>query len=225
MAYEDLTTFTESDADSKLTVTSTRVTATEIYLQQNPAPHVVKNYGSGYFDDIYAYVDAYYEAVDAGNWAFDMFCFKQGSSAGGFNALTNSEWGFGLNDDGTGTRVYGMRGAFAVYDTTQMVADSVNVYFTILRDSGAATVNLYVYSDSNRATLVDVLAITGLSMQTWQYMFAFDHTIQSGTKRSNSYFEKIDLSPSSGNSGPNPTSASTSFPNRSPFIGNSGPFN
>ncbi len=193
MAYEDLTTFTESDPGGVLTVTASKVLATSIANNFGATTYLVKDYGADYFDALDVDLASSSVIVDSGHGAYDMFCFKNSTTAGGFNALSSTEFGLMMNDDGTNSRVGLMRGSFTAFDSCQMSADNVTAYLTLGRSAGNTEVTLYVYSDSDRTSLVDALVISGVSSTKYRYLWAFDHTNQFGTLRHTAYFENVDL--------------------------------
>lgn len=163
MAIENLTTYTETDPNSKLTVTSTKVTAVD--LDRDEDAHVYKNFGASYFDAIDVDFEIYIDS----------------------NTVSGALGSFGLantvddcNNWSTYVHVYGYRSGANYYiylriggssDNGSVSADTL-YYCTLSRVAGNDTVNLYIYTDSSRQTLHDTLTQAGAGANKYQYFYA-----------------------------------------------------
>lgn len=201
MATEDLTTFTETDPDSRLTVTSTRVSAEPINLTNSGTTCLRKDYGASYFDALDIDFAGREANNDSGTGAYDMVSFTTAVVNNGYTGSGADDLHIGMNDDGGGgaQRIFFMRGSFTVYDSMNGGTIGNTYYMTLSRAASNATATLLIYSDSGRTTLVDTLVVTGTV--AYRYLMPFNHTNQSPTsKQHDIYYENFDFnltSPSS----------------------------
>lgn len=196
----DLSTYTETDPDSKLTVSSSTVTATDIYQNAGSTTRVSKDYGSSYFDGLNHNFTAHQTAVDVGSGGFSFVSCSATDFTDGFHGLGVNDVSVGVNDDGgaVNSRIYLMRGNFASFDgySNSVWGVSNPYYLNLFRFGGTQFVDLYIYSDSGRTTLIDILSINGLTESTtWRWHHAFNHTNQGVNKKDSLYYENFEFFP------------------------------
>lgn len=188
MAVEDLTTYTEQDTGTNLTVTATKV-------------NVV---GIDGFDDAYLYKDYtadFFNAIDA---LFETLCSNVGTNfpteggcgfsnvAGAYRATIGSTapWASWT----TSATFSLVRGSYAARD--DYAASLSTIYYCRMeRAAGSDTITLKIYSDSGRTTLLDTLSIAGLGTATkYRYAYAFvHHASDESNTEFTGYLENIDL--------------------------------
>jgi len=154
-----------------LTVTSTKVSGS--FYSAN-YKRLYKDFGASHFDKIDLKFDGLIENSDPYGYGGKMvmgFSNTLGDPSGWTNY--NIKVTFQRSD------VYG-EGDYYIYLTNpwggsydECVIDPDTVYYlTLTRDAGADTATLKVYTDSDRTTLYDTLAISGLGTTTWRYFYA-----------------------------------------------------
>lgn len=196
MAYEDLTTFTELDPASKIVVTATRVTCTDL-TGVDASSAVTKDYGANYFDALSVGFIGAVTGHDVGSGQYNSVIFSTNTSTNGYIGADGTDVIVTANDDGGGAgtlvRLSLMRGSFAAYDNVDGLAIGSVFYFVLARTAGGDTVTLYIYSDSAYTTLVDTLVTTGHSTIKWRYLKALSHAPDTVNKKITLYYEKFDL--------------------------------
>ncbi len=140
-ATEDLTTWTETDASSKLTVTSS--TAAFANTMGSTA-NITKDYGASHFGDF-------------------EHLFQAKISERAINGAANP-WAMGAASTGTEFRV-DFTATTTVYlwaglsnDSYSSLTAATDYYYKVKR--AGSTLYLYIYSDSGRSTLVDTLSVS-----------------------------------------------------------------
>lgn len=189
MPYETLTNYTEVDPNSKLTVTSTRVTAED--LDRDEDAYLYFDFGAGYFNDID--FDFTINGADTS--------VAGGRGTAGLTASTvNDVSAWGAND----IEVILVQDAVnylirlridATTDTYSPGVASGTWYVTLQRASGSDDVYLYIYSDETRETLVDTLTVSGAGVATtYRYFYAMA-SFNDATAGANfdGYFENFNL--------------------------------
>jgi hypothetical protein len=158
---EDLTTYTEVDPNSRITVTSARSTFTG--LTRNEDAYVYKDFGAFYFGDFEIYADV---RLNSGS---------ENDSLVGIIGLSNTvnDW----DDWGAGLSVHFMKAGGNNYlvlfeiggsNDFYVISGDTTYYVTFERVGTACT--LKVYSDSARTNLLDTLSIT-VNTTTWRYLY------------------------------------------------------
>ena len=165
---EDFTTYTEVDTAAYLTVTSSRVTS--IANEDIPA-YVYKNFTANYFDALDVDVE-FYVASAAQNASQESVAFTN-TIGDGFAMTTTGDLRVDAQRRLTEVVRFQMTRALAVYDQWDQAAGTNTIfYYTISRSAGGDVVEVYVYTDSARTTLVDVsmpLSLAGFGTVKWQY--------------------------------------------------------
>lgn len=206
---EDFTTYTEEDTNSRITVTSTRVTQTEMLAGD---------------DKHYVYIDKGVDAI-SGNFTHLLTVKITASERGGatslFWAMTNdlddfqglrgsSKSGIFLYVDHPQTpnitrfSFYELDGGSLAGPDTYTLTKGTAYYLKIVRDESVGnhgTAYCYIYSDAARTTLLDTLTVTlNTSKKDFRYVFpcmSADETAAT-TKKMSGYSENLTLEESSG---------------------------
>ena len=187
-ANEDFTTFTETDPDSKLTVTSSRVTST-LANSRTETYSVYKDYGAGHFGNFSHLLTVFASAMN-----------NAGSSPVLGYALISNQTGdiAGAEANGDGLSVHMFTGNYNLtmeeqdaFNSDFYDADTLIVYYlTIGRASTTATV--LIYSDSGRTTLLDTLSIA-MSSTTFRYISTAAGYDSGGAATVSGYAEDLNL--------------------------------
>jgi len=188
--YEDLTTFTESDPNNRLSYTTTRVTFTS--LQRG--------------DDSYAYKD--YTASHFGDYTHDceinVSSFSAGTAWVGHWGVTNDPGSFG--DCSNGQLLFSYRGSnpmeIDLYDRGASNQDvykgaSAGTSYYVRCARASTTCTAVIYSNSGYTTVVDTLSITGQST-TWRYAMCAFTRDSSGTATASGYTQNFDFHEAAG---------------------------
>lgn len=154
--YEDLTTFTEVDEDSDITITSEKCTVDT--MRRDAVSYVYKDYGVTYFDDF----DVDFEVeVTAGDNEGNAIVFAFSNTIGTLQDMN-------VANDCLECSIYNNNGnlRFALIcrntdnsDTYFNGGDTSILLYTTLTRSGT-TLTWTLYSDSDRTVVVDTLSIT-----------------------------------------------------------------
>ena len=163
MTYEDFTTYTEDDPNSRVSVYKNEIDVVD--LARNEVAHVYKDFGTDYFKTFTHKVDAKPvsgEAFAGGNVGAGVFWMVY-NSANRYYILLEfycPSYIFLLSSmsDGTHSDYYNGYSYGTMY------------YFTILRTDTEATAK--IYSDSARTNLIDTLTVPVDSGLTFDYLYA-----------------------------------------------------
>lgn len=199
MSLQNYTTYTETDPNSRYTVTSTKIDVAG--LDRSEDAHVYKDFGAGAFSGDFEHKVTVY-----------VNSSSQTSSVARAWMLTNAV------DD-----VNGLRGAaenyieayiskasgaiatvtIAEYYSTNAIDTSINLsldtpyYLTIVRDEAVGTYGTlycYIYSDSGRTTLVDTLTLTLRAAIDFRYVYGANSFNNSTTGFAfTGYVENLDI--------------------------------
>jgi len=173
---EDFTTYTEVDANSKLTVIATKATG----------------FNADSDEDIYLYKDKGADHFDALDIDFALFIeADSGVNAYCGVAITNTIGtiqGFASTDlavvaqeaAGPAWSIRLVRGAVVAEDFYTCSSNTL-YYCTLSRTAGSDTATVKIYSDAARTSLVDTLSLSGFSTTKYQYIYGFVNRNNSGT--------------------------------------------
>lgn len=172
---ENFLTYTEEDPNSRITVTSTKVTFASLTAQEDA--YVYKDKGADSFSGNFVHlITVKLTAADSDGRAYVW-------------ALTNTVDDMKAIDDGGGSFLavflYRYEAVYYLYlascDSGTVSTDTYTIslntpyYLKIVRDESVGTygtIYCYVYSDSARTTLIDTLIITlGTSKKDYRYIF------------------------------------------------------
>jgi len=195
---EDFTTYTETDPDAKLTVTSSKITIAS--GSDNNTYNVYKDFTTDYFN-----------ALDA-DFTIRLTTGVTTDSQIGVafvNTATPSTENAGGNLDTTdlyvcgywynATYIYLNRGNFAaVADFASGLSLDTDYYCTIVRTASSDTVTCEIYTDSGRTSLYDTLSVSGYGTGTkWQYCYGLMNAEFNENNVLNGYIENLELNISS----------------------------
>lgn len=217
MATEDFTTYTETDPNSRITVTSAKVSWSG--LTRNETAYVYADKGAAHFSGDFTH---HFDGESTSESASD--------SIGNFwmlaNAVKNMQ---ALDTDGddylacfyfdqTPLIFLRERDSSTNYQDFYSGASATQYWYECERDETVGTygtIYLRIYSDSGRTTLLDTLSVTlHTSKKDFQYIYA-TNTLNSGTTSSHTgYVQNLDLAPSGG-----PVATGKSNPFDGPFGG------
>lgn len=180
---EDLTTYTEVDANGRISVSATTANVTALTRAEDA--YLYYDYGAGYFSASFS-IDFDFNAIrttDAGTTAFFISSmansvddFKDIDDASGDAitvgykpSLTASYYWIDLLELDGGTQYADTTGAGALsYGTTY--------YYTMYRNDNEGdygTIYLYIYSDDARTSLIDTLSVAlHSSKKDYRYLYA-----------------------------------------------------
>jgi hypothetical protein len=170
--YEDLTTFTEVDPSSVLTVSSDDVTFTG--LTRATSTYVYKDYGVDSFDDFSIDFEYKVTANSSGGLNFNGMFISLSNSIGEREAIRTASGNIqGLLCGNSGaSRFIGLcetksgSNYASAFFTPALNTD----YYCTLSRVGTA-LNLKLYSDANRTTLAGQLSLTVLALP-FRYLYA-----------------------------------------------------
>lgn len=185
---ENFLSYTETDPNSKLTVTEPKVTAAN--LLRNEDAYVYKDFGSNYFDTL--------------NIQFEMYI----SSATGTNGIGQMGLTVSVINDATGwgTSDIGVRGYRPTSSTQQIQLFRGNVasttsdvsintlyYCTLSRTAGSDTVILAIYSNPERTIIVDSISLSGYGTAKYRYLYGISSYNDGNSIRYDGYFQNFNI--------------------------------
>lgn len=183
MAYEDFTTYTETDTGSKVTVTASKITYTAV-----TSAEVVKDFGAGHFDGDFehlmtiqmggssAYGNVVWYLLDIAypiEYSRHVALVWGGYSPGGRIAISE----YGPYDD-----VMAAQSLPKTYYPKFKRVESVGTYGTLYG---------YIYSDAARTSLDDTLSLALHSKEDLRVLSAF--LANTGAITYTGYIENLDL--------------------------------
>ena len=195
MAYEDFTTFTETDSGNDITVTATKC-AVDL-MRRDAVSHVVKDYGAGYFGNFLHHIDALITTGDVqlrvGVWAIlnlagrtidQMDADNQGTMVT-FYRWSTGEFGLIFKDHTDNDQ-----------DALQIGKTPPYQRYLIIERAGTVG-TCKIYTDSSRSTLEDTLSIPAITSTTYRYLeVSFSEGDPGQTARGTGDIENLDLDPS-----------------------------
>lgn len=182
MATEDLTTYTEVDPNSHITVATGKVTGAGI--NRNESAYLYKDFGAGYFNAL--------------NINFEFKCTELSTNdIGGLVCTAND---VGDKSQWTGDNIwcsiyYASGGSRKIYLGADYYVLTVNTlyYCTLSRSAGSDTVSLKIYSDSARTTLLDTLTTTISASATFRYLYAMSSLYTNFNSGCSYYVENVEI--------------------------------
>lgn len=185
MAVEDFTTYTEQDGTGALAVTATKVTATNMDSRDFNY-WVISDKGVGHFGDFEHKYTAQMTGANQGQFT----AWQLGNTIG--DAQDCEVAGVGVCN-----YFYDDVEVIGIEDFSDLTVDEfaynsdVVVYLTASRSG--TTLQLLIYSDSGRTTLLDTLTLT-VPTTTFRYVaVATGYNSGSGTDIPTAYVENLDL--------------------------------
>lgn len=184
----DLTTFTEYDPSSVLTVTTSRVTFAGARLQHYY--HVVKDYGADHFNGLSAYFTLRINTIASGGHAI-VLAF---ANAVGDSRTWGSDcvWVAMYRTDGGSYQIRFARGD-AAEEVRYAASSSTTYYCHLSRAAGSTTAYLYIYSNPERTVLLNTLVLTGLGAAKYRYMYVAASRYYATSAAVNGYGESYQI--------------------------------
>lgn len=195
MAYQDFTTFTETDAGGKLTVTSTKIDIAN--LLDSDVGKVYKDMGANHFDGNFEHLVEMYmnSATTTGYrfwaWGLANITTLQESSPG-TQYLSSPLYREGATDVRVLIRDVGsQQGVFSLSQNTLY-------YVKIKRDEAVGTYGtayVYVYSDSARTSLIGSNSIL-IANAKYDFRYLYGMTgfnAEAGTFTTSGYVQNLDI--------------------------------
>ncbi len=208
MATEDLTTYTESDALNRLTVTTDRVTWTDLYRGDDQI-YLYDDKGVDFFDGDFAHDITVKQTAGGGAtrsivgvWGLtnnlnDIFGILLANQTAFFLTLQNS-----ISPTTRGLRINQIEGRVLYSSPRFDITNGTDYYVRIVRNetggaSGYGTLKAFIYSDAGRTSLLGTINLDLLfSKKDFRYIqLATSYDFLSGSDGSQSgYAEDVDLS-------------------------------
>ena len=192
MATEDLTTYTEVDAATYLSKTST--TATFTAMVQNAANYIYDDKGSGHFDNAVGYdIDFEHNITAASASDSRVFTVSMSNSIGVLSAQVHSMIAL-FTGTGPVPTIADIDDAGATDMVSSGSALSTSTrYYNTFALSGT-TLDLDIYTDSGRTTLDQNVTGTIINTgYTYQYFYALSGRGDSGAATISGDVQNIDL--------------------------------
>lgn len=191
--WVDLTTFTKVDPGSCVTVTT--YTVTVVNLPRNTLTYVYKDYGANYFDNIELVSAAKMTSEASGSYVCPLMI---SNSVGNLYSGSGVKVGVAFYYAGVNLVLQ----LLAYNGTTQLVASSSNTislnteyYLKLRRASGATTVYLDIYTDSNYTNLFQTINISNAALNAkFEYLYMLANFGDSGTNQSSLVSENLIIS-------------------------------
>lgn len=197
MATENLTTYTEVDPNSRITITSAR--ATYAGLAMNEDAFVYKDFTADHFNgDFEHLIDFKITSADDNGYVYiwgltnsadDIFDIQ--SAGGSFLACSAARNGADYL-----LRILEFDNPNIYFDTYNFTVNTA-YYLKIKRDESVGTygtIYIYIYSDSARTTLVDTLEVAlHTSKKDFRYLFALSSRSDGSAYTINGYQENLDI--------------------------------
>lgn len=188
-ALEDFTTYTEVDEDGDLTVTSTKVDVSS--MAQTPVSYVTKDFDAGHFGDFEHFIDIRATAfsADFGACAFHHISNTVAATRTALGTANIGYWAWiqRMSGNNPGTLFENFDGDDLDFATISL---DTTYYCTIQRTSTA--LELRLYSDSDRTTLLDTVSITRTAT-TFRYAGPMASLEGGGGQSITCFTENLDL--------------------------------
>ena len=189
MAALDLTTFTEQDAGSKLTVTSAKADAVQV--ANNTEVFLYKDFGADYFDGFTLDFELQ-AAVGAQNTSYICIALSNTPDIA-YDGFVNNEPIALIYKGSTVPSIFLKRGT-GTGSTGYVGGNGTTYYCTLSRSAGSDDVYLYIYSNSIRTTLIATKTLSGYGTSTkWRYLYAFASANDAATATFSGFFQNFDL--------------------------------
>jgi len=198
--YEDFTKYTEVDTDGGITISSTRVTLSNVYTNYHDE-YVYRDYGINYFGgDFTHYFTVNCAEYTQGDYAIvyvlaneidDRLALKNGT----YDHLCIFLWtGSGNNPNLYLVEFYGDG---TNYETTAALSPPFTYYLTIIRNEAIGDygqLDCEIYSDASRETGVDTLSLTLREKLDFRYLYPFSSYTENNPSHTwTGYVEYLDI--------------------------------
>ncbi len=197
---ENYTTYTEVDPNSRITITSaTRIDYAGI--QRDEGAYVYTDKGANYYSgDFEIQVDIHLTSGDTNSVTFALMLANLIDDA--FYIQQNDDLlGVQINRGASGTTIIlreSVNGTTQT-DTNSALTLDTTYYLTVARDESVGTYGTlycYIYSDSDRTSLVDTLILTLTAANDFRYLYGFASSNAGTTLAQTGYVENLtDVTP------------------------------
>jgi len=188
VAIEDFTTYTETDPNSRLTVTASKILAAALV---NEDAWVYDDKGVDHFDALNVEFEAYQNSagVDDGRGALGF-----SDTIGKCDSWESDAVHLEIVDQGTnGPASQLTRGAHLAVDSNSTLSEDTLYYWTYTRTAGNDTITAKVYSNADRTTLLDTLTLAGFGTAKYRYAYGFVRRQDGVNAVWEGYFQNMDL--------------------------------
>jgi hypothetical protein len=179
-ADEDFTTYTEVDPNGKLTVTSAAATGADVDWDEDV--YLYKDFGADNFNGLRINFE-----IRIASTSLNIAIAGPGltvNTVGDRTAFAATDIFVGAYRTGGGAyQILLVRGDAVANDAGSISADTT-YYCTLLRAANADDVNLVIYSDSGRTTVVDTLTVSGYGTGSkYRYLYGIVNVNDGSTGR------------------------------------------
>lgn len=194
MATEDFTTYTETDPNSKITVTAAKVAWLD--MPRNETSHVILDKGVDHFNGDFTHLlEVFQDATEANS---DIYHWAISNSVNDLKSIQDASGDhFGILVDFTAFLMHECDGGTVSNgDIFTMVVDTI-YYLEIERDESIGSFGdaiCRVYNDSVRTDLEFTSTNTiASSKKDFRYVYGFSSYNVSGTQETDGYSKDLDL--------------------------------
>ena len=199
MALEDFTSYTEVDTNNRLTIISSRVAWAA--LGDDETAYLYKDKGANFFDGNFTHLLTMQIATGSdsstwkGTWLLanvvdDLFQLESDAE----NLLTIL-----LETSGGGNpyiRLYEQAAGGGYFSSQYTLSFDTPYYLKVVRDEAVGTngtLYLYMYSDADRATLLDTLELTLNAKNDFRYIYAINSRNDGSAQEQTGFVENLEI--------------------------------
>jgi len=197
-AAQDLTTYTEVDPNSRLTVTDSKVDVVGL-LRNDGDTHVYKDLGIDYINGDYSNLfEVFVSAGDAGGLFINWMLSNDIDDWNGLESANNPYHGLYVTVV-NGTIQFILKesvGGVGYQDSSIALALSTLYYITVERKQSVGdygTLYAKIYDDAGRTNLLDTLTVTLHIKQNFRYIFAMNSAYFDNANSITGYTQNLDL--------------------------------
>ena len=191
MAYEDFTTYSEVDPDSKLSITASKITWTDI-SRDDSATYTYKDYGTNHFNADFEFLFTTRPVSAAYDSAYWLMLLTNEL----VTAITTTYFGIYYNSLAAANLTLYENYGSTYTDASSVLTEGNILYPKWKRNESVGTYGtlyLYIYSDADRTVLVDTLSLTLHGKVDYKYITAFYLANSANTTNFTGYIENLDL--------------------------------
>lgn len=192
MAYQDLSTYIETDPTSKLAVTETRCTMSA--LETNAVAYVYKDFGANHFDGNFEHLIEV--NISGGNGYEHNGLWSLTQNIAVYTSCNNAlSVRFAYAGANRYLHLAERNGGSQYLNSYQFLTLDTTYYLKIKRDEAVGTYGTlycYIYSNSDRTALVTTLSIALHAKNDFQYLYCAQ-TYGSGSSYVSGYSQNFDL--------------------------------
>lgn len=192
-AAEDLTTFTEVDPSSAVTITSTKVSWASLESRDS-VTYVYKDYGAGYFTDFTHKMTFSTQAGTNATFSGAMVFWGITNQVGHWGTWTDGIWlGHYIGSSASDNAIWLAESATLTKEVVSGLAANTPYYLTL--DKTGNSITLTVYTDSARTNVFgSPVTLTG-SFNSYRYLYALSaQDIDVPSKQMSAYVENLTFS-------------------------------